>query len=173
MNQKFIFIVFGIMLILFSILFIGLYRDDEFNELRAFTKHRPTTKMYFYSPIGMQPLNIEDLTPEKRVEQLAFNEFIIGNKIQFSRDKLWFIPPLLIQLSLTLLTFGLFITLTNMRILIPILHLSILYVFTALGLTLITIIDQFSSTLIIGIFLLTINLLLAKFIVNKTIQNKF
>jgi hypothetical protein len=57
-------------------LFFGVYHHDEFAEKHLFIKHRPTWKRYFYSPIGMSDIKIEDLSIEEQLEENYFEEFI-------------------------------------------------------------------------------------------------
>jgi hypothetical protein len=57
-------------------LWTGVYPHDEFAETHFFIKHRPTCKWTFYSPIGMSDNQLNNLTEERRVEQLLFEEFI-------------------------------------------------------------------------------------------------
>jgi hypothetical protein len=92
-------IVIGIVFLILTWLFVGLYRDDEFHESSLFTKYRPTFKVNFYSPIGMQDLKIEDLNRQK-IEEIAFQEFVIERHIQSnSTARLWYVPLILIQLT--------------------------------------------------------------------------
>ena len=42
-----------------------------------FIKHRHTLKWTFYSPLGMSDMKIEELSNEKQIEQIYFNEFVL------------------------------------------------------------------------------------------------
>jgi hypothetical protein len=88
---------------------VGVFRDDEFYEPSTFTKYRPTFKVNFYSPIGMQSLSINDLPADKQQEEIAFQEFVIKRHQQNnSNAPLWYLPFILIQLTLTFLTVGVY-----------------------------------------------------------------
>lgn len=70
-----------VLLFIFSVaigirFWFGVYIHDEFGDTELFMKHRPIWKWKFYSPINMSDLKLEDLSKEKREEQLLFNEFI-------------------------------------------------------------------------------------------------
>ena len=57
-------------------IWFGVYIHEEFGDTELFIKHRPIWKWKFYSPINMSDLKLEDLSKEKREEQLLFNEFV-------------------------------------------------------------------------------------------------
>jgi hypothetical protein len=102
-----IYITVGTICFLLTWLFVGIYRDDEFFEPTIFTKYRPTFKTSFFSPIGMQDLNIDNLPADKQAEEIAFQEFVIERHQQNnSNAPLWFLPFALIQITITLLTLG-------------------------------------------------------------------
>ncbi len=65
-----------IIFIVIAKLFMGVYIHDEFGDPHIFIKHRPTWKWKFYSPLGMSDRDINDLSENKKLEQLLFNEFI-------------------------------------------------------------------------------------------------
>lgn len=91
-------LVFGLL----TVLFCGICRDPEFYEPSIFVKHRPTFKLHFYSPTGEQ--DIIDLNERGKEEEIAFQEFVVNQKVYTDNlDKLWFLPPILIQLTLTFL----------------------------------------------------------------------
>jgi hypothetical protein len=97
----------GIVFLILTWLFTGLFRDDEFYELSIFGKQRPTFKIYFYSPTGQSDLTLKDLSPDKQYEERAFQEFVLEQDQQNnSTPKLWYLPPILIQLTLTFMTLG-------------------------------------------------------------------
>jgi hypothetical protein len=90
-----------------TILFCGISRDSEFYEPTIFVKHRPTTKIYFYTPIGESDMNLSDLSEGGKKEELLYREFIEDQKVYTDNlNRLWFLPPILIQLTLTLFSFG-------------------------------------------------------------------
>jgi hypothetical protein len=102
-----IYIIIGTICFLLTWLFVGIFRDDEFFEPTVFTKYRPTFKVNFFSPIGMQSLNIKDLPADEQVEEIAFQEFVINKHQQNnSNAPLWFLPFILIQTTLTFFTLG-------------------------------------------------------------------
>ncbi len=75
--KKIFFIIFVVVIVVNCRLWLGVYEHDEFpGEGGLFYKHRPTLKWQFYSPRGMSDLKLEEMTPEKRKEQLLFNEFV-------------------------------------------------------------------------------------------------
>ena len=59
-------------------LFFGVYTHDEFCYDSVFIKHRPTWHWYFYSPIGLSDMKMEDLSDEHKTEQKYWNEFVVG-----------------------------------------------------------------------------------------------
>jgi hypothetical protein len=98
-------IILGVICFLLTWLFVGFFRDDEFFEPTIFTKYRPGLKINFYSPIGMQSLSIKDLPVDKQNEEIAFQEFVIQQHQQNnSNAPLWYLPFLLIQVTLTFFT---------------------------------------------------------------------
>jgi len=73
-------IVIITILILLSIGFrlkIGMYEDDEFAENYLFVKYRLTWKWKFYSPRGMSDMTLDEMSKEKRQEQILFDEFVL------------------------------------------------------------------------------------------------
>ena len=69
-----IFIIVGI----FIRLFFGIYTNPEFHGNHIFIKHRPNWHWYFYSPVGLSDMTMEDLTDEQKIEQKYWDEFVIG-----------------------------------------------------------------------------------------------
>ncbi len=96
----------GMILLLISWLFTGIYRDDEFYEPDIFIKYRPTFKMMFYSPIGMQDLDVNDLSAELQKEEIAFQEFVVQHR-SFHHG-FQSVLLVLMQLALTFFTFGMY-----------------------------------------------------------------
>ena len=75
MKKAIIIFILGLILIL-SKFWLGIYEDNEFGEKRVFIKHRPIWKTYFYSPRGMRDVKLSQMSEERRVEQLMFDEFV-------------------------------------------------------------------------------------------------
>ena len=102
-----IYIVLGTVFVILTWLFVGLFEDAEFYESNLFTKYRPTFKVNFYSPNGEQDIEIADMPADRKVEELAFQEFVTKRHIQNNIDvRLWYLPFILIQLTLTFFSFG-------------------------------------------------------------------
>lgn len=55
---------------------VGVYRDREFRELHPFIKHRPSTILYFSSPIGEGNLPACGLPPREAQQEDEFVEFV-------------------------------------------------------------------------------------------------
>lgn len=97
----------GLLTLLATILFCGISRDSEFYEPTIFVKHRPTIKVHFYTPTGESDMTLSDLTDEGKKEEILYREFIEEQKVYSDNlNRLWFLPPVLIQLTLTFLSFG-------------------------------------------------------------------
>ena len=79
MKKKVIVVILIVFISLLTRFYCGIYVHDEFAENHFFIKYRPAWKWKFYSPIGQSDLKIEDLTPEKQIEQKYFDEFV-GNQ---------------------------------------------------------------------------------------------
>lgn len=155
-----IYILLGTVFIILTWFFVGLYRDDEFYEPNLFTKYQPTFKVNFYSPTGQSDLTVSDLSADKQVEEIAFQEFVIKRHIQNnSNAQLWYLPLILIQLTLTFFSFG---VLKSKRDLVykkwhlPT-HFAICLIITSIGLGFILFFDKLLSTVIGGLLILTIN----------------
>ncbi len=69
-------IIVGGLSILLLWLFCGVFEDQEFSILYGFVKHRPSFKVFFYSPLGESDIKMEQLTWRKQLEEKAFNEFV-------------------------------------------------------------------------------------------------
>ena len=98
MTKALIRILIGITL--FS--FVGIKYDTEFYEPEFFIKHKPNFKIEYYSPIGDSDLTLDDLSGERKEQEIAYREFV-GN--YYDRDILdnlsFFIIPLISLLILT------------------------------------------------------------------------
>lgn len=164
-----IYLLLGTVFLILTWIFVGLYRDDEFYEPNLFTKYRPTFKVYFYSPIGMQDLKITDLQIDKKLEAIAFEEFVVKRNIQNNSDaSLWYLPFILIQLTLTFSSFGVLKMkrdlVFNKWLLST--HFSICLILTSLGLGFILSFDNLIATLFGGFIIVTINFL-ALFLITR------
>jgi hypothetical protein len=97
----------GLITLLIALLFCGVSRDPEFYEPTIFVKHRPTLKVFFFTPIGESDLKLEDLEKDSKREELLYQEFVVNHGIYTDNlNRLWFVPPILIQLTLTFLSLG-------------------------------------------------------------------
>jgi len=160
MNNR-VYIILGICAFLGALLFTGLCRDDEFNEPSLFFKYRPTLKLVFYSPTGMSDLTLEDLTPEGRKEELAFDEFVRKTGVLFGRDRFWFISPILIQLMLSLLTVGILKIKRSFRLKFwhfPS-HFLVNLIVTTYGIAFLLKVDNVVASVTGGLLIITINYL--------------
>jgi len=140
-------------------LFVGVFYDDEFREPEIFIKYRPTFKLFFHSPIGMQDLKISDLSIEMQKEELAFQEFV-GER-QFN-NYFSFLPYILIQLIITSLLFGgIKSTLNFWKFII---HFLINHFPTSMGIVLLLVYDRIFISLGIILILILVNFLSFKFL---------
>jgi hypothetical protein len=141
-------------------LLVGFFRDDEFYELHMFAKYRPTFKVNFYSPIGQGDLELKDLSPEKEIEEIAFQDFVMKQHIQNNDDqRFWYVPYILIQLTLTFFCFGILKSgrqLLYKKWQLPS-HIAICFIPTSLGLAFIVTFDNLSLTIILAALLSVIN----------------
>jgi hypothetical protein len=155
-----IYILLGTVFIILTWLFVGLYRDDEFYEPHLFTKYRPTIKVNFYSPIGMSDQTVKDLPEDKQVEEISFQDFVIKRHIQNnSNAQLWYLPIILIQLTLTFFSIGILkskLELVYKKCYLPT-HFAICLIITSIGLGFILSFDNLFSTVISGLLILIIN----------------
>ena len=137
------------------VLFCGISRDPEFYEPSLFVKHRPTFKIHFYSPIGEDDGRKLNEVEEK--EELAYQEFVMEQKIYSDNlDKLWFLPPILIQVTLSFLLLG-----VNWKSTSTLKALALHFVFNLIPSTLITAFMLFNERmwqlLLLGTLLLVVN----------------
>jgi hypothetical protein len=104
---RLIYLGLGLFTLLVTILFCGISRDPEFYEPTIFVKHRPTFKIHFHTPIGESDMTLSDLSAEGKKEELHYKEFVEDQNVYSDNlNRLWFLPPILIQLTLTFLSFG-------------------------------------------------------------------
>jgi hypothetical protein len=155
-----IYLVLGTVFMLLTWLLVGLFRNGEFYEPTLFTKNRPTFKVNFYSPIGMQDLELKDLSPDGQLEEIAFQEFVVGLHQQYNADaKLWYLPLILIQLTLTFLTFGFFKptrTIHSKMWQLPT-HLATNFIVTSIGIGFMLLFDNILSTILLTSIIMAIN----------------
>ena len=64
------FLITGLLFLITTWLFVGISRDQEFNQPDLFIKHRPSFKINFHSPGGMSNLTIENLPEPKNQKKL-------------------------------------------------------------------------------------------------------
>jgi hypothetical protein len=97
----------GLFTLLTTILSCGISRDPEFSDPAIFVKHRLTFKIHFYTPAGESDMTLSDLSEEGKKEELQYKEFVEDQKIYSDNlNRLWFLPPILIQLTVTFFSFG-------------------------------------------------------------------
>ncbi len=155
-----IYIIIGAFFVILTWLFVGLFRDDEFYEPDLFTKYRPTLKVNFYSPIGMQDLKVDDLSSEKKDEEIAFQEFVMKRNIQNNSDpSLWYLPYILIQLTLSFFSFGflkmkLDLVFKKWQFFV---HFAVCFISTSFGIGCILFLDNLFFAVIGGFLILIIN----------------
>lgn len=65
----------GLLFLIATWLFTGIYADDEFGEHSIFLKYRPTFQYYFKSPLGMQDMPA-NYPVELAAEEAIYDEFI-------------------------------------------------------------------------------------------------
>lgn len=155
-----IYTLIGAVFLILTWLFVGLYRDNEFFEPDLFTKYRPTFKVNFYSPIGMQDLKVDDLPKDRKEEEIAFQEFLIKRHIQNnSNARLWYLPFILIQLTLTSLSLGVLQIKHDIgykKWHLPT-HFITCIILTSIGLGFMLFFDNWFSTIFGGLLILAMN----------------
>ena len=161
-----LFLGLGLISLMTVVLFCGISRDPEFHEPTVFVKHRPTLKLHFYTPIGESDLKLEDLNEDKKREELLYREFVKNEGVYtYNLNRLWFLPPVLIQLTLT------FLSLAVKRIEIKkygiLIHFLINIIFSTLGVSFMLHLDTPWMILIL-IGLVLINIWTTKFAVIPT-----
>lgn len=154
MKLKNSYLIFGALFLLATWLFVGLFRDSEFKNPELFIKNRATFKLIFYSPKGMSDLSIYDLSPEKRIEEKAFN-----NMVEKRNRQLSLLPYILIQLTISFLMFGFFKLKQGVVYKVWQLpaHFALNMIFSSVGLFLILSINNFYLTVLIATIIILIN----------------
>lgn len=109
------YLVSGILLIIITFLFSGVYKDPEFGEINLFTKHKPSLQFRFYSPIGESDKPMKDLSAEKQKEAIAYAEFVTARSGSFIFENLDILPIIFISLSTTFLLTGLIVLKSNQK----------------------------------------------------------
>ncbi|HEX8284961.1 MAG TPA: hypothetical protein VF588_16485 [Pyrinomonadaceae bacterium] len=71
----------GLGLLLFLWLFVGVYEEREWRDIHVFLKHRPSPKVFFYTPQGEAdrsyiPGKEGYLSPEQEREEQLYVEFV-------------------------------------------------------------------------------------------------
>jgi hypothetical protein len=71
----------GAVLLLGTWLFVGVYEGREWRDGYIFLKHRPSLKLFFYSPLGEAdrssiPGREGYLTPDQQQEEQLYVEFV-------------------------------------------------------------------------------------------------
>jgi hypothetical protein len=61
---------------LFLVSCTGVFRDREWGDLHVFVKHRPSTILYFSSPLGEADSPPGGLPPEEARREAEFVEFV-------------------------------------------------------------------------------------------------
>jgi hypothetical protein len=123
-------------------------------------------KLYFYTPIGESDLKLTDLTEDKKREELLYQEFIDSQGVYNDNlDRLWFLPPVLIQLTLTFISLG--IRGTEIKKYGVLIHFLINLIFSVFGIALMLDLDKLWMTLTL-IGLLTLNIWTTKFAERKS-----
>jgi hypothetical protein len=64
-------------------MFIGIKYDTEFYEPEFFVKHKPNFQVEYYSPTGDSDLTLNDLSGDRKQQEIAYQEFV-GN--YYDRD---------------------------------------------------------------------------------------
>ncbi len=81
MKKKQITAYFSLLFLLLVWLFCGFFESSEFaGEWHFFVKYKPTFKLIFYSPVGESDMKLADLTPEQRIEERYFEEYVKGRQ---------------------------------------------------------------------------------------------
>lgn len=108
----------------------------------------------------MQDLKLDDLPTDKKAEEIAFQEFVMKRHIQNNSDaRLWYLPFIFIQLTLTFLSFGILKMkrdLVYKKWQLPT-HFAVCLVLTSLGLGFILSFDNLFAALFGGLLILAIN----------------
>jgi hypothetical protein len=69
-------LITGIVLLITSILFIGVWRDDEFYEPGLFIKHKPSFYMVFEHPFGQSDYELDKFPIKTQEQYWRYREFV-------------------------------------------------------------------------------------------------
>jgi hypothetical protein len=167
-----IYLILAFLSLLMTWLFVGVSYHDEFFEPTLFTKYKPTFKVKFNSPIGMSDLTFENLSPDRQLEENAFQEFVKNQGIQSHRSIiLEILPVILIHFTLTFLCLGIYTARHNFSIKtwqIPV-HFLLHFVITSLGVAFILHFYQIFTGGLITLMVIAINYLSLSFLVKGKI----
>ena len=164
MRVKFYILFVGFISAILMLLFIVIKYDYEFHEPQFFIKYRPTYKINFYSPIGESDATVNDLNDYDKVEELAYQDFVvenIGNRLDGD-----ILGVILGQIVSTSLIFGLFYK-KDFKIFKILIHYSMNIIFLFFGLMLIFHFNKSLMTFVIVIFLMVINIVIFRLINKK------
>lgn len=64
-------------------LFGGIYKDDEFQGKFFFIKNKPTWKWSFYAPRAMSDASLDEMSNEKKKEQLMYDQYVLNRIWEF------------------------------------------------------------------------------------------
>ena len=103
-TRHLIYLAFGTVSILTTILFVGQFYDPQDGDRTFFLKHKPTFKQYFYSPTAFHRLHPSKLTLTEEMEEKSFQEF----RKDMTNNPSLILPIILIQVSLTSFIVGLY-----------------------------------------------------------------
>ncbi|MGJ1422285.1 hypothetical protein ACR79T_21890 [Sphingobacterium spiritivorum] len=71
-----LYLIISLGLLLIIWLMMGVSQDDEFNEYNVFIKYRPTTQLYFKSPLGMDDMP-PDFPEKLRKKKAIYDDFVL------------------------------------------------------------------------------------------------
>ncbi|EEI90072.1 hypothetical protein HMPREF0765_4332 [Sphingobacterium spiritivorum ATCC 33300] len=71
-----LYLIISLVLLLILWLMMGVSQDDEFNEYSVFVKYRPTTQLYFKSPLGMDDMP-PDFPEKLRTKKAIYDDFVL------------------------------------------------------------------------------------------------
>lgn len=101
---------FGIVFGILTILFVGQYYDLNDGDRIFFIKYRPSWQQFFHAS---HPYNKTFETTVDRQGAAAFEEFVVDSGLLRKNNPDLFLPVMLIQLTLTLLSCSIWVMLTK------------------------------------------------------------
>ena len=66
-----------------------VFSDREFSSHYLFSKHRLSTRFFFYAPIGESDTSLASLTPGEQRAETAYREFVERNGGYSRKHLLW------------------------------------------------------------------------------------